>query len=211
MQIDDIQNLFFMNIFKDIFQKNFSGDSPAFSVILESMSKALDEKNLYNPQGASILTNEFKEINQELKEINRNSSHENIPASIENAIKKASAKYGVEEKFIKAVIKQESSFNPYSKSSMGAMGLMQLMPGTARSLGVTDPYNIEQNVDGGTKYLKGMLESYGNCKEMALAAYNAGPNGVRRRNVKSPSDIYKMPRETRGYVDKVMKYYKGTL
>ncbi|WP_102401290.1 lytic transglycosylase domain-containing protein [Haloimpatiens massiliensis] len=229
MKIEDTQNLLFMKMFMDSFSSQIGKDSPAFSVMLESMTKALEgnesfisqgnsleSKNVYSSEGASILSEEMKntvsqirnEINSEMRsQINSGNSSDKI----NKAIKNAAVKYGVEESFIRAVIMQESSFNPLSKSSAGAMGLMQLMPGTAASLGVANAYDIDQNVDGGTKYLKGLLESFGNCKEMALAAYNAGPNGVKRRGVTSPEEIYKLPRETRGYVDKVMKYYKGAL
>lgn len=124
---------------------------------------------------------------------------------IQQAVAKASAKYNVDANFINAVINQESSFNPKARSSAGAMGLMQLMPGTAKSLGVSDPYNIEQNVDGGTKYLKGLLDAFGGQKELALSAYNAGPNMLRTRGVSSVSDIYKLPNETRNYVSSIMK------
>ena len=103
-----------------------------------------------------------------------------------------------------AVIKQESGFNPKSTSGAGAMGLMQLMPGTAKELGVSDAYNVEQNVDGGTKYLKGLLDMYGNTKELALAAYNAGPGTLQNRGVKDVSDISRLPNETRDYVQKVI-------
>jgi len=106
-----------------------------------------------------------------------------------------------------AVIKQESDFDPNSTSHAGAQGLMQLMPGTARELGVTDPYDIEQNIDGGTKYLKSMLEMYSNSKQLALAAYNAGPGTLRRRGVDTVEEISKLPTETQDYVKKVMKYY----
>lgn len=124
--------------------------------------------------------------------------------TIDEAVDRASKKYGVDKKLILAVMKQESSFNPSSTSSAGAMGLMQLMPGTARELGVTNAYDVNENVDGGTKYLKQMLDTFGNYK-MALAAYNAGPGAVQ----KSGENIDELPGETQNYVAKVSQYYKN--
>lgn len=128
-------------------------------------------------------------------------------SSIDAAVEKAAKKYGVDASLIMAVIKQESDFNPNSTSGAGAEGLMQLMPGTAAELGVSNPYNVDQNVDGGTKYLKSLLNMYGNNKELALAAYNAGPGTLKNRGVTDDSGISKLPYETRDYVTKVMKYY----
>ncbi|MDP4178127.1 MAG: lytic transglycosylase domain-containing protein [Bacillota bacterium] len=121
--------------------------------------------------------------------------------SIDQAVDEASKKYNVDRNLINAVIEQESSFNPNSVSSAGAVGLMQLMPSTASELGVSDPFNVEQNVDGGTKYLRELLDMYGNSKELALAAYNAGPQAVARYNG--------IPQyaETQDYVKKVMQNY----
>ncbi|NBJ14564.1 MAG: lytic transglycosylase domain-containing protein [Dehalobacter sp. 4CP] len=129
-----------------------------------------------------------------------------IDASIKAAITGASEKYGVEKSLISAVIRQESSFNPNAVSSAGAIGLMQLMPATASGLGVTDPFNIEQNVDGGTRYLRQLIDRYGST-EMALAAYNAGSGTIRARGVQGPEDLVKMPAETRNFVQNVMNYY----
>lgn len=84
---------------------------------------------------------------------------------------------------------------------------MQLMPQTAQELGVRNPFSVEQNVDGGTKYLKQLLNMYGNSKEMALAAYNAGAGTVSSRNVQSKDQIDRLPAETREYVTRVMDYY----
>ncbi|GAA0739549.1 SH3 domain-containing protein [Clostridium oceanicum] len=127
--------------------------------------------------------------------------------SIDEAISNASRKYGVDEALIRAVIKQESGFNPRAVSSAGAIGLMQLMPSTASWLGVSDPYNIQQNINGGTKYLMQMLNSHGNNTRLALAAYNAGPGTLRTRGVDTVAEISKLPYETRNYVQKVMGYY----
>ncbi|MBV4419913.1 lytic transglycosylase domain-containing protein [Clostridium tyrobutyricum] len=129
--------------------------------------------------------------------------------TIDGAVDKASRKYGVDKDLIMSVIKQESDFNPKSTSGVGAMGLMQLMPGTARELGVTNAYDVGQNVDGGTEYLKKLLNMYGNSKEMALAAYNAGSGTLASRGVDSISKISKLPYETQNYVQKVIGYYKN--
>ncbi|GFO67420.1 lytic transglycosylase [Geomonas limicola] len=120
--------------------------------------------------------------------------------SIAAIIDKASRRYGVDAGLIRAVIKQESNFNPRAVSSAGAQGLMQLMPSTARGLGVTDSFDPEQNVMAGTRFLKDMLQRYGNVDE-ALAAYNWGPGNVDRRGLSS------LPRETRDYLAKVKGYY----
>ena len=101
-------------------------------------------------------------------------------SEINDLIEKYAEKNGLDSDFVKAVIKQESGFNPKATSSCGAMGLMQLMPGTAQGLGVTNAYDAEQNIMGGTKYLKGLMDRFDNNKSLALAAYNAGPNAVKK-------------------------------
>lgn len=89
-------------------------------------------------------------------------------------------KYDLDPNLLAGLIRQESNFNPYAVSSCGAMGLGQLMPETARSLGVTDPFNAAQNLDGCAKYLKQMLDTFGGNTDKALAAYNAGPGAVHK-------------------------------
>ena len=123
-----------------------------------------------------------------------------IPLSMDDIIQKAAARYGVDGRLIKAVIKAESNFNPNAVSHAGAQGLMQLMPATARGVGVTNSFDPEQNVMGGTKFLKAMLNRYGGDVDAALAAYNWGPGNVDRK----PDAL---PRETRNYLVKVKKYY----
>lgn len=146
--------------------------------------------------------------------INKNSSSlgsGNNDARINAAVSKASKQFGVDESLVKAIIKNESNYNPKAVSSAGAMGLMQLMPANCRAAGVTDPFNIEQNVYAGTKQIKDCLKLYNGNVEMALMAYNAGQGTVQRRGVTSVRDLYKMPSETQNYVVKVMNSYKNLI
>jgi len=121
--------------------------------------------------------------------------------SVDALVRKAARRYGVDGGLIKAVIKAESNFNPRAVSSAGAQGLMQLMPSTARGLGVTDSFDPEQNVMAGTRFLKDMLQRYGGNVDEALAAYNWGPGHVDKHGTDN------LPRETRGYLVKVKGYY----
>lgn len=176
--------------------KEAVGDSDSFSIMLESITKAMNDNNGIGNGNSSVPY--VNEIKNDIKSGN---------STIEEAVDNASKKYGIDKDFLMAVIKQESSFDPKATSKSGAMGLMQLMPGTADDLGVTNAYDIGENVDGGSKYLRGLLDMYSGSKELALSAYNAGSNTVSSRGVKSKDDIYKMPAETKDYVSKIMKYY----
>ncbi len=118
-------------------------------------------------------------------------------------IEAASKKYNISSNIIKAVIKAESGFNSTAVSRTGAMGLMQLMPGTASALGVQDAFDPSENIDGGVRYLKEMLSEFGGSLELALAAYNAGPNSVKKYGGIPPYE------ETQNYVRSIMSNLKN--
>ena len=126
-----------------------------------------------------------------------------INHNYEDIVKRASIKYGVPEKLISSVIKHESNFNNSVTSSAGAVGLMQLMPVTAKYVGVTDRTNPEQNIMGGTKYLSLMLDKYDGDLRLALAAYNAGPGNVDKYGGVPPF------KETQNYLKKVLGTYQS--
>lgn len=121
---------------------------------------------------------------------------------LEPIIARASSRYGVDAGLIKAVIKAESNFNPNAVSSAGARGLMQLMPGTARNLGVGNSFDPEQNVMAGTRFLRNLLDRYNGDIDSTLAAYNWGPANVD----KNPD---RLPRETRNYLSRVKQLFNS--
>ena len=123
--------------------------------------------------------------------------------NLEIVIEKYARQYGVDQDLVWAVIRQESGFNPRAVSPKGAMGLMQLMPGTAAMLGVSDAFDVEQNIAGGVKYLERCLNQFNQDVSLALAAYNAGPDNVVKYQGCPPFA------ETRQYVASVLKAYAG--
>ena len=199
---------------------NSSSSSSAFNIMLTSLLSAISEKNKYakteaekvslegilSTYNSSVLSSGSTSINNY---ITADVSNLTVDERIENAVELYSNQHGVDSNLVKAIIKVESNFDPNVVSSAGAKGLMQLMPENCKALGVEDPFNIEQNIEGGVKHIKEYIDRYNGDVEMALMAYNGGPTRMMNRGVKSMADIYKMPKETQNYVPKVMSYYRG--
>lgn len=192
-------------------------NSSGFDMIMMTLLKALSQNNQHTSNSYNLLSNSENLFNELDNVVNNTTSRfidvdtkdKNVKLRIENAVEQASKKYNVDSNLIKAIIKVESDFNPNTVSSAGAKGLMQLMPENCRYLGVTDPFNIEQNIDAGTRHIKEYIDMFGGSIEMGLMAYNGGPGRMKSRGVESISDLYKMPKETQNYIPKVMKYYRG--
>ena len=122
-------------------------------------------------------------------------------AELDSIIQTAAQRHNVDPNLVRAVIKVESNFNPRAVSPKGAMGLMQLMPATARNLNVSNPFDPEQNVDAGVRHLRELLDSYQGDVSLSLAAYNAGSGAVARSKGVPPYS------ETRQYVRRITKLY----
>lgn len=143
------------------------------------------------------------ETTQQNKQNNNSSIQEKTgEENVEQLVEKYSLKNGLNKNLVNAVIQTESNFNNKAVSTAGAQGLMQLMPATAKDLGVDDSFDPEQNISGGTKYLKSLINKYDSV-ELGLAAYNAGPTAVNKFGGVPPYD------ETQNYVQKIMKLQKN--
>lgn len=192
-----------------IYPNNQNVKTESFENVLQASTKSNFGTLLLDPQLKRVNANivkqtpqmSFSNALQEANAVQANTTQPASKAQVLNVISQISKKHGVDEKLVQALIKQESGFNPKAKSKAGAMGLMQLMPSTAKNLGVQDPYNMVQNVEGGVKYLKSMLNKYNGNVILALAAYNAGPNAVDKYSGVPP---YK---ETQNYVRNILANY----
>jgi len=173
------------------FAMSFSSPSTAEATVAAYMDV---QGNLHYVRGKSGRTNK-KIANRPLARLPRDSSPQTINAFIQTA----ATEHGIDPLLIKAIIKAESNFNPTAVSPKGAQGLMQLMPATARNLQVANPLDPLENILGGTRYLRSLLDSYNWDVALSLAAYNAGPGNVKGAvpNID----------ETRTYVTKVLKNY----
>jgi soluble lytic murein transglycosylase-like protein len=181
-----------------------------FSAILQSylgQASANPGSVSTDPLASSFLPANLLGINQSYSPL-QSLSRQSVPGNYEALINQASSRFGVDSSLIKAVIDQESSFNKSAVSSAGAKGLMQLMDDTGSGLGVTDPFDPQQNVHAGTLFLSTLLKKYNGNEGTALAAYNAGPGRVDRLGIRNDLDLQQklhlLPKETQDYVTKVL-------
>ena len=182
--------------------KRFQNLKPEFVKKFENMYKEIKSNKIQNNNKKNTIhpyldTNNSNEDKIDTKLIETDKNLFSRREKINDAINKASKKYKISEDLIRAIIKVESNYNPYGISKAGAMGLMQLMPHTILKTGIEKPFDIYENIDAGTRYMKMMLNRYDNDLEKALAAYNAGPSRVDEYD--GIPDI----EETINYVEKV--------
>jgi soluble lytic murein transglycosylase-like protein len=183
----------------------FSGVVLVFGM-LTMMARAEDNKlqAFVNSEGKVVLTNLVENTRPMTAALSYSTSiaTPEVPASLLTLIDTISANYGVDPGLVRAVIKTESNFNRWAVSNKGALGLMQLIPSTGRRYGVRDFFDPQQNIDGGVRYLRFLLEKFNGDLDLSLAAYNAGENLVQRTG-RIPS----IP-ETTNYVRKIRAIYK---
>lgn len=198
------------NLAFELMMKNLTNSSNTSStgVNIDTGNTQVVQQNAAgkNLEDIAMILNNFNRINNNTAKISNknNLDMEKIYSAVEDAAKK----YGVDQKLILAIIKQESNFDSTAVSSAGATGLMQLMPENFSYTGISNPYDINENINGGTKLLKEYLDKYNGNVEMSLMAYNGGPGTMQKRGVSTERDLYKMPEETQNYVPRVLGYYK---
>ncbi len=164
-------------------------------------------QGISNRQNAGVFNTDTKpDIGIQTKDVaSIDNSFSSGNAHIDSAIDQIAEKYGLPSDLIHSMVQVESNYKVNAVSPAGAQGLMQLMPDTAKEMGVTHPFNIRQNIEGGARYLKKMLETFNGNMKKALAAYNAGPATVKRYNGDVPYP------ETRSYVKRIMSMNQNKL
>ncbi|MFO7560467.1 MAG: lytic transglycosylase domain-containing protein [Desulfobacterales bacterium] len=168
-----------------------SGNPSAYSRINQTEEEKL-KVNISLPEAQPVSESKAEPLRLNIKKSRK----------FEPIINQVAGRYGVDPDLVRAVIMAESSYNPLAVSNKGAMGLMQLMPNTARAMGVEDCFNPEHNIDGGVRYLKKLLNRYNGDIELALAAYNAGSRKVMEYQGVPPF------KTTRLYIKKVNDYFQ---
>lgn len=179
--------------------------SSTSNAVNSTFQNQLDQK-IQNQSDATSISNLDTATIQELKNTLNNQGVSlqepiRVPGNLEPIFKKAAETYGVDEGLLISIAKNESNFRSDAKSSAGAMGIMQLMPGTAQGLGVTDAYDPEQNIMGAAKLLSGKIEQYNGNVSLALAAYSAGSGNVKKYDGIPPFT------ETQNYIPRVLSNY----
>ena len=187
-------------------KNDYAQYSKKYQNAIKEEIKLLEQQQKLNKQQTADLNAQIKSGNvvQYGKVSSSSSSGSKYSGQYSSYINDASSKYGVDSSLIAAIIKQESSFNANARSSAGAMGLMQLMPGTAKELGVNNAYDAYQNIMGGTKYISQLLDKYNGSVEKALWAYNAGMGNV-NNIVNSSANEWK---GAKSYASKVLSYFE---
>lgn len=171
-------------------------------ISLDNLQRALQRIQEIQERFGFKVDNPNSSFNEVLKGVQNSNKTSSIPKTYYELIQQASEEFQIDANLIRAICLVESNFNPSATSPKGAMGLMQLMPETAKELGIHNPYDPKENIWGGVRYFKSLLQKYDGNLELALAAYNAGPGSVEKYNGIPPYP------ETQNFVKNVLEYFK---